>query len=221
MSKYQHRWWNEQAIEWPHGKAVCVGRNYAEHARELNNPIPDAPLLFIKPSSSMVTMACPLRIPQDQGACHIETEIVLLIGAPLTKATHAEADSAIVGIGLGFDLTLRTLQDQLKAEGHPWERAKSFDGALALSAFVPRSQIGSLSELSLELHMNGALQQSGGVREMLWSPLELVCEISRFFTLLPGDVVLTGTPAGVTSLTSADSLTATLCSQWAVSTEVR
>jgi 2-keto-4-pentenoate hydratase/2-oxohepta-3-ene-1,7-dioic acid hydratase in catechol pathway len=199
---------------------VCIGRNYAEHARELNNPIPSEPLLFIKPASAMVAMEPKFSIPTDQGECHVETEITLLIGRRLQNVSAEEADSAIVGVGLGFDLTLRDVQHELKRNGHPWERAKSFDGALVLSAFIDRKSCPALNDLSLSLDLNGHLQQSGSVAQMLWSPLDLVAEISRSFTLEPGDLVLTGTPAGVTALHRGDQLGATLCNRWSVRSEV-
>ena len=220
LSIYQHRWWGGESLDLPNAKAVCVGRNYAAHARELNNPVPTEPLLFIKPSSAMVEMEPQFSIPSNQGECHVETEITLLVGSRLRNVSVEEADAAIIGVGLGLDLTLRDLQSELKRNGHPWERAKSFDGALVLSAFVDRENCPSLDDLSLSLELNGRLQQSGSVAEMLWSPLALVAEISRSFTLEPGDLVLTGTPAGVTALRQGDQLGASLCNRWSARSEV-
>ena len=220
MSTYQHRWWGGESIDLPNAKAVCVGRNYAAHAKELNNPIPSQPLLFIKPSSAMVAMVPNFVVPDDLGECHIETEISLLVGRQLRNATAADAEAAIIGVGLAYDLTLRDLQGELKRNGHPWERAKSFDGALALSEFVAREDCPPFNELSLSLNLNDRLQQVGSVAQMLWSPMDLLAEISRSFTLEPGDVVLTGTPAGVTALHKGDQLAATLCSRWTANSEV-
>ncbi|HSB97305.1 MAG TPA: fumarylacetoacetate hydrolase family protein, partial [Spongiibacteraceae bacterium] len=122
----------------PHalGKIVCVGRNYAAHAAELNNPLPTAPLLFMKPASAAAALDRPLQLPSGQGAVHHELEMAILLGAPLHHAEPAEIVNAIAGIGLALDLTLREVQDQLKRDGHPWERAKAFDGAYPLSGFV-------------------------------------------------------------------------------------
>jgi 2-keto-4-pentenoate hydratase/2-oxohepta-3-ene-1,7-dioic acid hydratase in catechol pathway len=190
-------------------KIVCVGRNYAEHARELNNPVPQQPLLFIKPATAAVSMLEPITIPKGQGACHHELEMSVLVAEPLTNATLAQARSAVVGIGLALDLTLRDLQDVLKQKGHPWERAKAFDGACPLSPFVSVKGV-HLQQLSLELFLNGQRQQVGNTADMLFPVYELLVEISRCFSLLPGDVVLTGTPAGVGPLVAGDKLRARL-----------
>ena len=117
-------------------KIVCVGRNYSAHAKELNNPIPKEPLLFIKSTNCLVDLDKPIQIPKEQGECHHELEISVLIGKKLTKASREEAIDAIDGIGLALDLTLRDLQSKLKSKGQPWERAKSFDGACPVSGFV-------------------------------------------------------------------------------------
>src|SRR5690606_22630637 len=142
------------------GKVVCVGRNYAEHARELNNPVPSEPLLFIKPSTSVVPLAEGFRLPSGRGAVHYETEIALLIGAPLSGiVSPADAAAAISGVGLALDLTLRELHDQLKTKGHPWERAKAFDAACPLPRFVRPEQAPALNDIPLQLTINGELRQ--------------------------------------------------------------
>jgi 2-keto-4-pentenoate hydratase/2-oxohepta-3-ene-1,7-dioic acid hydratase in catechol pathway len=189
----------------PLGKIVCVGRNYAAHAAELDNPLPDAPLLFIKPATAAAPLEQPLRLPTGQGVVHHELELALLIGAELRNAAPAQALAAVAGIGLALDLTLRELQDQLKRQGHPWERAKAFDGACPLSGFLAPGSL-DLQALKLQLWRNGQLQQDGDTGQMLWPAATLLSEISRCFTLLPGDVVCTGTPAGVGPLVSGDHL---------------
>ena len=157
---YQHQYVDGSVIDLPMGKVVCVGRNYAEHARELNNPVPTEPLLFIKPATSVVPMAPSIKLVQGRGPVHYETEIALLIGAPLSgMVSEEEAEAAIIGVGLALDLTLRELQDQLKAKSHPWERAKAFDGACPLSPFVPKAEAGDLHALSLQLDINGERRQ--------------------------------------------------------------
>jgi 2-keto-4-pentenoate hydratase/2-oxohepta-3-ene-1,7-dioic acid hydratase in catechol pathway len=195
----------------PHalGKIVCVGRNYAAHAAELNNPLPTAPLLFMKPASSAAALERPLHLPAGLGAVHHEMEMAVLIGAPLHDAGEDEIAAAIAGVGVALDLTLRDVQDQLKREGHPWERAKSFAGAYPLSGFIGAQSL-DLRGLKLQLWRNGKLQQDGNTGQMLFSTLELIGEISRVFSLQPGDVVSTGTPAGVGPLGSGDRLIATL-----------
>jgi 2-keto-4-pentenoate hydratase/2-oxohepta-3-ene-1,7-dioic acid hydratase in catechol pathway len=202
----------------PHavGKLVCVGRNYAAHALELNNPIPDQPILFIKPAASAVPMSPSFSIPVAQGAVHHELEIAILIGKPLRKAgSEDEAAAAIAGVGLGIDLTLRDVQDTLKAKGQPWERAKSFDGASPLSVFVDAARVGNWQDLDLSLIRNDKVQQQGNSSAMLFPILALLVEISQTFSLDPGDVVLTGTPAGVGPLLPGDQLEARLA-DWLV-----
>lgn len=204
---YQHHFADNSPISLPLGKVVCVGRNYAEHARELNNPVPAEPLLFIKPATAVVALDQPLRLPQGLGAVHYETEIALLIGQTLSgDVSELQASAAIVGIGLALDLTLRELQDQLKAKGHPWERAKAFDGACPLSAFVEPAQLPDLTAIPLQLRINGKLRQQGNSAEMITPIIALLRHIAGVFTLQPGDVVITGTPAGVGVLASGDQL---------------
>ncbi|ATJ81250.1 fumarylacetoacetate hydrolase family protein [Halomonas beimenensis] len=181
----------------PLGKIVCVGRNYAEHARELDNPVPSEPLLFIKPATSAVRLEAPIALPLERGEVHYETEMALLIGESLTDATAAEAERGIVGIGLALDLTLRDVQSQLKAKGQPWEVAKAFDGACPLSDFLPLGEVPNWSALAFTLEVDGEERQHGHGSDMLFPVPELVAEMTRHFTLEPGDVVLTGTPAGV------------------------
>jgi 2-keto-4-pentenoate hydratase/2-oxohepta-3-ene-1,7-dioic acid hydratase in catechol pathway len=195
----------------PHalGKIVCVGRNYAAHAAELNNPLPSVPLLFMKPASAATELARPLQLPANLGAVHHEMEMAVLIGAPLSNAEEDEALAAIAGVGVALDLTLRDVQDQLKRDGHPWERAKAFDGAYPLSGFIGAQSL-DLRNLKLQLWRNGRLQQDGNTGQMLFSTVALIAEISRIFSLQPGDVVSTGTPAGVGPLASGDVLIAAL-----------
>jgi len=205
---------------WPLGKLVCVGRNYAEHAAELNNPIPEQPLLFIKPATSAVVLQEPVHLPKDVGDVHYETEIALLIGSPLTKAKPEAALEAVVGVGLALDLTLRDLQTELKKQGHPWERAKAWDGACPLSDFVPVAEVEDWQELELSLAINGIEKQRGKAKQMLTPIAELLSHISQTFTLLPGDVVITGTPAGVGKLTTGDQLNVQLTNLIQVTTKV-
>ncbi len=218
---YQHQYVDGSVIDLPMGKVVCVGRNYAEHARELNNPVPTEPLLFIKPATSVVPMAPSIKLVQGRGPVHYETEIALLIGAPLSgMVSEEEAEAAIIGVGLALDLTLRELQDQLKAKSHPWERAKAFDGACPLSPFVPKAQAGDLHALSLQLDINGERRQQGSAAEMITPIVALVRHIANQFSLLPGDVVITGTPAGVGVLNPGDELTLAMAGKLQVQTRI-
>ncbi|MDF1780739.1 MAG: fumarylacetoacetate hydrolase family protein [Alcanivoracaceae bacterium] len=201
---YQHCWVDGSAIDLPVGKVVCVGRNYAAHAKELGNEVPDAPILFIKPASSIVPMNTPLALPQGQGEVHHEVEIALLVSERMRNVDAKTAPWKIAGYGIGLDLTLRDLQSELKAKGHPWERAKSFDGACPLSGFVDARGISGKQPLNISLAVNGAMRQQGSTTQMLFPIFELIAQMSEIFTLEPGDVVLTGTPSGVAALHSGD-----------------
>ena len=174
---YQHQWVSGESIQLPMGKAVCVGRNYADHAKELGNAVPESPLLFIKPASACVTLGESISLPRPN--LHFETELALLIGAQLS-AEHSENPMAAV--------TAVTL-------------------ALPLGAWLPVNQMPeNLSDWGYTLELNGKPQQHGRVENMLFSIPDLLAEIVKDFRLEPGDVVLTGTPAGVGKLASGDKL---------------
>ncbi|MDK8463684.1 fumarylacetoacetate hydrolase family protein [Marinobacter sp. SS13-12] len=205
MPDYQHHWKDGTPVHLPLGKIVCIGRNYAEHARELNNPVPDEPLLFIKPATSAVHITRPLDFPRDRGEVHFEAELAVLIGRPLTNASASEAEGAILGYGMALDLTLRDLQSRLKDKGQPWERAKAFDGACPLSPFVSIDRL-RRDHLTFTLDINRERQQTGDTRDMLNPIVPLIAHMSSQFTLMPGDVVLTGTPKGVGPLESGQIL---------------
>ena len=190
----------------PVGKVVCVGRNYAAHAKELNNPVPTEPVLFIKPATALVDLEQPVSIPLQFGVCHFEAEMAVLIGERLTSCNEQQAATAIAGVGVALDLTLRELQSALKDKGLPWEKAKAFDGACPISAFASLHNIEDLQNQQIQLHQNGELQQDGNSADMLTPILPLLVYISQFFTLSPGDIILTGTPAGVGPLAVGDSL---------------
>lgn len=221
MTPYSHHFTDGTAFPFPLGKIVCVGRNYAEHARELNNPVPTTPLLFIKPASAAVPLEAPIALPDDRGEVHFETELAVLIGRTLRHAMPDQVADAIAGYGLALDLTLRELQSRLKEKGHPWEIAKSFDGACPLSAFVPANQMPLLGgNLDFSLEIDGTLRQEGHSREMLNQIAPLIAHMSGHFTLNPGDVILTGTPKGVGPLQSGQKLRLRLADALQIETEV-
>jgi 2-keto-4-pentenoate hydratase/2-oxohepta-3-ene-1,7-dioic acid hydratase in catechol pathway len=185
----------------PLGKILCVGRNYAEHAKELNNPVPTSPILFIKPSTSAVEIEEPIERQFSHGDVHFETELALLIGERMSNVSAEEAMRGVIGAGLALDLTLRDVQSALKEKGHPWERAKAFDGACPLSRFV-QVEGGDVDWEAVTFHLDidGQRQQSGQISDMLFGLPALLEEMTRTFTLEPGDVILTGTPSGVGQL---------------------
>lgn len=205
--EYQHQYLGGEPARLPVGKVVCVGRNYAAHARELGNPVPSDPVLFIKPASSIVGVEEGFSIPRGQGSVHYEAEIALLIGEKLTAGMDEETIvSAVVGLAPALDLTLRDVQDRLKTRGLPWELAKAFDGACVLPPFVPLQQKPDYTDLDIRLTLNGEVRQDGNSRDMLYGVVSLLSHIVGHFSLWPGDVVLTGTPEGVGPLSSGDSL---------------
>jgi 2-keto-4-pentenoate hydratase/2-oxohepta-3-ene-1,7-dioic acid hydratase in catechol pathway len=204
---YQHQYVDGTHIHFPMGKVVCIGRNYAEHAKELNNAVPTEPLLFIKPGSCVVPLVGGFSIPQDRGSVHYEAEIAVLIGKPLSRTpSEEEVIDAISGFAPALDLTLRDVQAKLKEKGYPWELAKSFDGAFVLAPFIPGDAIGDLGDIGIRLVIDGEVRQDGNSRDMLNAILPLIQHIAGHFSLQPGDVISTGTPVGVGPLASGSSL---------------
>ena len=195
-------------------KIICVGRNYAEHAKELGNAIPDRPVLFMKPPSSLRSLAQGIVWNRALGECHFECEICLQIAQPLSQVTDPVAALQAVGaVTLGLDLTLRDLQNELKVKGQPWERAKAFDGACVLGDWVAVEHIGDMNALELSLSVNGVQRQHGVSSDMLFDIATLLVDINQSFSLQAGDVIMTGTPAGVGALHQQDRLSMTLTTQ--------
>ena len=210
---YTHRFQEGSPCLLPAGKIVCVGRNNAAHARELGNAVPETPILFIKPATALCTLEEGFSLPTGRGECHHETELTVLIGRRLKNADHAACRAAIAGIGLGLDLTLRDLQNELKKKGHPWEVSKAFDGAAPISPFLSPDAFADLTDIRFALDVNGAPRQRGHSADMITPILDLLVFISAIFTLEPGDVTMTGTPEGVAALHPGDTLTLQLASQ--------
>ncbi len=218
---YQHKDNQGKAINLPVGKVLCIGQNYQDHIAEMNSKTAPEALFFIKPSTAVVDMHQPFAIPQQLGAVHNETELAVLIKAPLTKVTPNQVLEAVWGYGLALDLTLRDQQKKLKELGRPWEIAKGFDGACPVSAFIPANELGDVQQQQFSLKVNAELRQQGDTRMMIRSVTQIISELSQFFTLLPGDLVLTGTPAGVGPLYSGDQLELVLATKLELKTSVR
>jgi len=192
-------------------KIVCVGRSYADHARELGNAIPDRPVLFIKPPSSLSSLEADISWNEALGSCHYECELTLRIDQTLKAETDPQKALAAVGaVTLGLDLTLRDLQDDLKKKGQPWERAKAYDGSCVLADWVDVSEIADWDKVNYTLHVNDELRQHGNTEFLIFDIGALLVDINQVFTLEAGDVVMTGTPAGVAALQSGDQLKMTL-----------
>ena len=192
------------------GKIVCLARNYADHARELGNETPEAPVLFMKPASAVIGDGETVNIPGFSRDCHHEVELAILIGRRAKTLKEADAGQAIAGYGVAIDMTLRDVQGELKKKGLPWEVAKGFDTSCPLSDFVPASAVSDPHNLTLRLEVNGQVRQLGSTSLMINRIPEIIAHVSSIFTLEPGDVILTGTPAGVGPVIAGDRMEAFL-----------
>lgn len=202
-------------------KIICIGRNYAAHVEELDNERPGEPVIFIKPDTAIVQSNLPFFIPEFSNEVHHEVEVLVRInriGKHIqTKFAHKYYDQ----IGLGIDFTARDIQQQLKSKGLPWEKAKAFDGSAFVGKFYDKSDLGNLKKLSFSLHKNGELVQAANTGLMLWSIDEIISYVSQYFTLKIGDIIFTGTPAGVSQVVKNDLLEGHLNGQKALSLIVK
>jgi 2-keto-4-pentenoate hydratase/2-oxohepta-3-ene-1,7-dioic acid hydratase in catechol pathway len=190
----------------PVGKIVCMGRNYVAHIEELNNTRPERPMFFIKPATALCPLEAPIVIPPYSKKARHELEMAALIGRTLKNAREQDVFPAIAGYAVALDVTLQDVQDEVKKKGHPWEIAKGFDGSCPISPFVPAAQVPDPQDVLVRMKVNGELRHNGSTRLMIWKIPELIADASRYFTLEPGDIVLTGTPAGVGPLEPGDVL---------------
>jgi len=177
-------------------KIICIGRNYAKHIEELENERPDEPVVFIKPDSAILLKNNPFIIPPFSQDIHYEVEILVKINRIGKHIDRKFAHKYYNEIGLGIDFTARDLQSKLKGKGLPWEKAKAFDGSAVIGKFCHKSEL-DLDEIKFQLIRNGEIVQDGNSSHMLWKIDELIAYVSQFFTLKIGDVLFTGTPAGV------------------------
>ena len=188
------------------GKIIGLGRNYLDHIRELGNAVPERAVIFCKPQSSLLEDGGMIILPEFAQECHYELELAVLIGKNGKKIVAESAFAHVAGYAVALDLTLRDLQTELKNNGLPWDIAKGFDTSCPLSDFVPADQVTNSNNLGLQLKVNGLIRQQGNTAQMMRSIEEIIAEISIYFTLEPGDIILTGTPAGVGKLNSGDTL---------------
>lgn len=191
---------------YPVGKIVCLGRNYLDHIRELGNKVPDRAVIFCKPASSLLPDGGQIVLPNYTADCHHELELAVLIGSAGKNIRIENALQHVAGYGVALDLTLRDLQSELKDKGLPWEIAKGFDTACPLSDFVAADQVNNPNDIRLQLTVNGEVRQNGTTAQMMRSVEEIIAELSQYYTLEPGDILLTGTPAGVSRIQSGDEL---------------
>ncbi len=190
----------------PIGKIVCIGRNYAEHAKELGNEVPPKPVLFLKPASAVIHSGEDIIHPTFGNELHHEIELVLLIGAKVKDASLEEAENAIAGYGVGLDMTLRDVQSKLKSKGHPWTLAKCFDTSAVISDFFLKEDYKLSLDEKITLSVNGVIKQEDTLASMIFNPAELVEYVSSVMTLEKGDLIFTGTPAGVSKVNRGDKL---------------
>lgn len=191
-------------------KIICVGRNYAEHIRELNNEQPDDPVIFLKPETAIPLRNEPFFYPDFSSDVHHEVEILVKINRVGKNIDEKFAHKYYDEIGVGIDFTARDLQSKLKAKGLPWELAKGFNGSAPVSGFVPKTDFTDLQNLNFRLEVNGETRQLGNTSLMLFKIDYLIAFVSRYFLLQQGDILFTGTPKGVGPVQVGDRLTAYL-----------
>jgi acylpyruvate hydrolase len=187
-------------------KIICIGRNYAEHAKELKNEVPTEPVLFMKPKTAMLTDGKPLYYPEFTNDLHYECELVIRMCKNGKYIKSKFAHKYYNSVTLGIDFTARDLQQKQKDKGLPWEIAKAFDGSAAVGTFLPITEEMSIQDLNFELKINDVTKQQGHTRDMLFNINQIIEYASQFFTLNIGDLIFTGTPSGVGSLSVQDEL---------------
>ena len=201
-------------------KIICIGRNYAKHIEELANERPENPVVFLKPDSAILPRKNPFFIPTFSNDVHYEVEVLVKInkvGKHIeTKFAHKYYDE----VGLGIDLTARDVQQQLKEKGLPWEKAKAFDGSAVIGEFYSKEEF-DLENLKFQLLKNDQVVQDGNTNAMLWKTDELISYVSQYFTLKKGDIIFTGTPAGVGRVAVNDVLTGTINGKQAFQIKVK
>lgn len=186
-------------------KIFCIGRNYVDHAKELNNPLPEKPMVFMKPATALLTDNKPFYHPEFSQDIHYELEIVLKIDKNGKHILPEFTASYVKEIGLGIDFTARDLQESCKQKGHPWEIAKAFDHSAVISTFVPLADFNE-KNIHFELKVNGETRQQGNSADMIFDFQRIITHISQYFTLQKGDLIYTGTPAGVGQVHNGDVL---------------
>lgn len=187
-------------------KIICVGRNYVEHIKELNNEAPKDPVLFLKPDTSILLKKQPFFIPEFSNEVHHEVEILVKINRIGKHIDRKFAHKYYDEISLGIDFTARDLQSKLKEKGLPWEKSKAFDGAAVVGKFLSKNDFKNVDNINFRLEKNDKVQQKGNTSLMLWKIDTLIEYISKYFTLKIGDIIFTGTPSGVAKVNPNDIL---------------
>ena len=203
------------------GKMVCIGRNYAAHAKELGNAVPDEfPIIFLKPASNVIFSGDKVVHPSYSNNLHHEVELVLYIGEDIKDADEQSAEKAIHGYTIGLDMTLRDLQNEYREKGDPWTLAKCFDTAAVLTDVVLKKDYQLRGDEKITLSVNGNTRQNSSIKDMIFSPVEIVKYISSRMKLEKGDLIYTGTPEGVGRVVPGDKISAELENIGSINTEV-
>ncbi|MEA5259002.1 fumarylacetoacetate hydrolase family protein [Arcicella aquatica] len=202
-------------------KILCIGRNYAEHIAELNNERPSEPVVFIKPDTAILKDNEAFYHPDFSKDIHHEVEIVLKINKMGKNIEAKFANKYYEEIGIGIDFTARDIQAKLKEKGLPWEKAKAFNGSAPISGFVSKTEFPDLKNLNFHLEIDGETRQTGNTSMMLWNFDEIIAEISKYFTLKTGDLIFTGTPAGVGKVKIGNKLSAFIEGKEMLSFEIK
>lgn len=187
-------------------KIIAIGRNYAEHAKELNNPVPSIPVIFMKPDTALLKDNKPFYHPEFSQDVHHELEIVLKICKEGKSINEKFAANYYEEIALGVDFTARDIQSRHKEKGLPWELAKAFDNSAPVSNFVPKSNFANIYNINFHLDINGQTRQQGNTKDLLFSFEKIIAFVSGYITLKKGDLIFTGTPAGVSKVSIGDHL---------------
>ncbi len=198
---------NGSSASFPVHRIYCVGRNYADHVREMGaDPDREPPFFFSKPADAVATGDASISFPSRTKDLHHEIELVVALHKEAAHISSQDALDCVYGYGVGIDLTRRDLQAAAKQAGRPWDVAKGFDNSAPVSAIFPVSEIGHPQQGSIQLQVNGQLRQQGDLADMIWSVPEIIAELSSYFVLRPGDLIFTGTPAGVGRVNAGDVL---------------
>ncbi|MFW6371763.1 MAG: fumarylacetoacetate hydrolase family protein [Bacteroidota bacterium] len=178
-------------------KIICIGRNYEDHAKELKNPVPAEPVIFSKPDTALLRNNDPFFLPDFAESFHHEVEVVIRINKLGKNIEEKFAPRYYEEVALGIDFTARDLQEKLRNKGLPWEKAKAFDSSAVISQFVNKEQLPDLKQLNFHLNINGESRQKGNTADMIFNIDQIIAHVSKYFTLKIGDLIYTGTPAGV------------------------
>lgn len=189
-------------------KIICIGRNYAEHAKEMNAAVPTEPVFFLKPDTALIKDDQPFYYPDFSKEIHHEAELVLKISKAGKNIAPEFAHKYYDEIGIGIDFTARDIQAKCKEKGLPWEKAKAFDGSAPIGKFINKNELSDMNNISFHLTVNGNTVQKGNTKDLLFSFDAVIAYVSKFFTLKTGDLIYTGTPEGVGPVKIGDKLEA-------------